>query len=349
MLCLGLLLSAAPFAYAATFPVASSSSGGNTGSPGGGSSSTTVTGPTSWWPLVPCGLNKQPSGATGGYDYTQPCNQCHIFMLIKNLIDFIFKGLMPVLATALFVVAGFYIVLAGGNPAYYATGKKIFQDTLMAVLVISLSWLLANTVIRTLARDQNVAKSWFQFQCRATVKPPTKPAPFEQPKVEVPKPPGTGEPFDACKACSAYPGGITAGGKPVVCVGQYAELDLPLNDPSRTCGYAAPTMAEKMAALRQANDDWVVSEGFPPTINHSSPDHGDGTAVDISMRPAMSATPTQDDVERLAEICAAAQKVGLKVLNEYTNIPQNLYGSLGSCPQPRSFANTNGPHLHLSL
>jgi hypothetical protein len=135
-----------------------------------------------WWPLVPCGLNAEPAGKFG---YTEPCNRCDIFKLLKNLIDFVLVGLMPILATLFFVIAGFHIVLAGGNMSSVARGKQIFWDTVKAVAILSISWLLVNTLIRSLARDQNVASNWWKFECRATVKPPTRPVPITGPQAEL--------------------------------------------------------------------------------------------------------------------------------------------------------------------
>src|SRR3989344_670511 len=37
----------------------------------------------SWWPLVPCGTSVNPT----------PCNQCDLFRLLKNIIDFVLIGL----------------------------------------------------------------------------------------------------------------------------------------------------------------------------------------------------------------------------------------------------------------
>jgi hypothetical protein len=305
-----------------------------------------------WWPLVPCGLNSQPAGVTlkddSGviHDYTQPCNRCHLFQLVKNLIDFIFFALTPLIATLLIVIAGFNMILAGG-PGAFLDGKKVFKETLMAILVMSLAWLLANTLIRSIAKD-NVAQHWWQFTCTAEVKVPTVPVGIPQPAQ--PNVPSTGGVIDACALCPAYKAGVTAGGQSPVCKGDYTKLGIPVNDSSKTCDYGTSAMADKLHAMRSVNDDWVISEGFPPTINHDSPAHGNGTAIDLALRPTMASAPTKEDVERLALVCAAAKQAGFgTILNEYTNIPVALYPSLGQCPQPKSYTNTNGPHLHVQL
>ena len=74
-----------------------------------------------WFPLVPCGLNTQPANATrqdvdadgkpiGPHDYTQPCNQCLLIELGKNVIDMTFFAIVPSVGTLMFLIAGFIIL-----------------------------------------------------------------------------------------------------------------------------------------------------------------------------------------------------------------------------------------------
>jgi len=312
----------------------------------------------SWWPLVPCGLNQQPAGIPKEErDYTLACNKCQLLQLLDNLVDFVFFGIAPILGTLFIVWAGARIITAGGFPAQLSEGKRMFWQVITAWIVLGLAWLGTNTLILSLVGDQEArvfgGKPWSDFTCTVVVPTPyvfpspTPTVPGASPTQTVgPLPPGQ---IDACAQCGAYRTGVTAGGQPPVCVGPYVNMNQPLNNTSTTCPFAVAAIATKLDTLRGANSAWVVSEGFPPTINHSDPGHGNGTVVDIALRPAMSGTPTQADVQRLAGLCAAAQQAGFRILNEYTNIPQNLYQFLGTCPQPRSFQNTNGPHLHLNL
>lgn len=116
----------------------------------------------SWWPLVPCGTSVNPT----------PCNQCDLFKLLKNIIDFVLIGLMPPAAAILFIWAGFLVLMGGANPGWITTGKSIFWSTTMGIVIISASWLITNTIIRSVAAD-NVAPEWYKFECKVTVSAPS--------------------------------------------------------------------------------------------------------------------------------------------------------------------------------
>ncbi len=129
-----------------------------------------------WWPLVPCGLNTQPVGISKTVsDYTQPCNQCDLLRLVKNLIDFIFFAITPILATLFFVIAGVRMIWAGAVPSELSAAKRMFWQTITGVLVISFAWLATNTLLKSLARD-DISNHWWELQCRTTA-----PAPFVTP------------------------------------------------------------------------------------------------------------------------------------------------------------------------
>lgn len=119
----------------------------------------------SWLPLVPCGVaNDNPDTPQ---DERQPCNRCDLFRLLKNIIDFVLIGLMPPAAAILFVWGGFLILMGGANPGLISQGKTIFWNTAIGVVIISSSWLITNTIIRSVAAD-NIAPEWWKFECRVT-------------------------------------------------------------------------------------------------------------------------------------------------------------------------------------
>ncbi|MFH1653795.1 MAG: pilin, partial [Pseudomonadota bacterium] len=137
----------------------------------------------SWWPIVPCGLNSQPKDSSGvelpkvptqenpdAHDYTQSCTRCDLFKLFKNIIDFVLVGLMPPIAAILFVWGGFLILASAGNTEWVAQGKTIFWNTFMGVVIISASWLITNTIIKSLAEESitNPDVPWYQFECKTT-------------------------------------------------------------------------------------------------------------------------------------------------------------------------------------
>lgn len=134
---------------------------------------------------MPCGTSVNPT----------PCNQCDLLRLLKNIIDFVLIGLMPPAAAILFVWGGFLILMGGANPGWMTQGKSIFWNTAIGIAIISSSWLITNTIIRSIAAD-NVAPEWWKFECRVTTgrgeplpvpQPQPEPGP-EQPPISEPEP-----------------------------------------------------------------------------------------------------------------------------------------------------------------
>ena len=105
--------------------------------------------------LVPCGGTGQAL-----------CQTCDILKLVKNLFDFLFFYLMPVMATLLFLYAGFLILLGGMDPGTVQKGYKVFRNTGWGLLILVTAWLIVNTTLRTIAGDNNVAANWWQLECK---------------------------------------------------------------------------------------------------------------------------------------------------------------------------------------
>lgn len=109
-------------------------------------------------PLVPCGRAGQPA-----------CTTCDILVLGKNVSDFILFYMVPALATLLFIYAGFLILLGGGITSQVSKGQSVFRTTVYGLAIIFLAWLMVNTVLRTVAGDQNIANEWWKLECKETI------------------------------------------------------------------------------------------------------------------------------------------------------------------------------------
>jgi hypothetical protein len=130
-----------------------------------------------WFPLVPCGLNNQPKGATRmdtlpdgtqvPHDYTQPCNQCLLIELGKNVIDMTFFAIVPTVGTLLFMIAGFIILINAhsGKGDGVARGRKIMEDTAIGIAIILGAWLITNFILKSIATDEVANTPWYQIQC----------------------------------------------------------------------------------------------------------------------------------------------------------------------------------------
>ena len=102
-------------------------------------------------PIVPC-------GGTGQAD----CTLCHLWNLGSNIINFISFNLAIPFATILFVAAGIIFLVSGGNEQKVALAKSIFTNVVIGLLIIFTSWLLIDTLFKTIA-DGSIVGAWNSF------------------------------------------------------------------------------------------------------------------------------------------------------------------------------------------
>jgi hypothetical protein len=131
--------------------------------------------------LVPCG---------GSGPGENPCTVCDIFVLIQNIINFIWYTLTIPLAILFFIYGGILLIVPGfwgeQSAATYQRGKKILTNTLIGIVIIFVSWLAIDTFIKllggkiaagTTAAGTNFSDfgPWNEIRCTAPVAqlPPT--------------------------------------------------------------------------------------------------------------------------------------------------------------------------------
>lgn len=119
--------------------------------------------------LVICGAKQD--NATS-YDETRECTPCLLLEQAKVILDFIVIKLVPILAGLLFLAGGFMILIGGATPETIGKGREMIKLTVIGVVVVYASWIIANTVIQVLAGDDDRAKSWFKLDCVPTPAPP---------------------------------------------------------------------------------------------------------------------------------------------------------------------------------
>jgi len=91
-------------------------------------------------PIVPCGGETQPD-----------CTLCHLWHLASNIINFLSFNLAIPLATLLFVAAGIMFLISGGSEEKVALARSIFTNTVIGLVIIFTSWLLIDTLLKTIA------------------------------------------------------------------------------------------------------------------------------------------------------------------------------------------------------
>ena len=116
--------------------------------------------------LVTCGRSL--NDPLTSWDDTKPCGTCDLLQLVNTLINFIVLKLGPVIATIFILYASFLIIWNGGISQNINKGTEVLKNTLIGLLVLFLSWTLTNTVMRTLAGNNNIATNWYTVECRNT-------------------------------------------------------------------------------------------------------------------------------------------------------------------------------------
>ncbi|MBL7155480.1 MAG: hypothetical protein ISS88_03210 [Candidatus Portnoybacteria bacterium] len=91
-------------------------------------------------PIVPCGGETQ-----------SDCTLCHLWELASNIINFISFNLAVPMAVLLFIAAGIMFLISGGNQEKVALARSIFTNTIIGLVIIFASWLLIDTLLKTIA------------------------------------------------------------------------------------------------------------------------------------------------------------------------------------------------------
>jgi len=101
--------------------------------------------------IVPCGGSDQ-----------SDCTLCHLWNLVSNVINFISFNLAIPIATLLFVAAGIIFLTSAGSEDKVGLARKIFINTVIGLLIIFCSWLLVDTLLKTIATGA-IYGAWNDF------------------------------------------------------------------------------------------------------------------------------------------------------------------------------------------
>ncbi len=98
-------------------------------------------------PIVPC---------------TDNCTLCDLWHLASNVINFISFNLAIPLATLLFVAAGVIFLISGGSEEKVGLARSIFTNTVIGLVIIFCSWMLIDTLLKTIATG-TFSGAWNMF------------------------------------------------------------------------------------------------------------------------------------------------------------------------------------------
>ncbi len=123
--------------------------------------------------IVQCGTQDNP--ATPENEGTPPCGFCDIFKLINNIVIFFLVpspainngfAVVPLIATLLILVGGFYILIAAGRPDIQTQGKTIITAVVIGLLVVYIAWVVVNSILTFLGvAEWTGLLSWWDIKC----------------------------------------------------------------------------------------------------------------------------------------------------------------------------------------
>jgi len=89
------------------------------------------------------------------------CRPCHIFQLITNITEFLFKQIALPLAGLMFLVGGIMMISAGGSETRFKKGKEILVNTLIGLVIVLAAFAIVNTLIMFFASG-TIANGWWR-------------------------------------------------------------------------------------------------------------------------------------------------------------------------------------------
>jgi hypothetical protein len=96
----------------------------------------------------------------------EPCQVCHLFVLINNIVQFLLICLIPPLALLFLVIGGLYLMFGGGSPALLTKAKEIIKSVIIGLFLIYASWLLVSTFLSFIGvMEWTNLQEWFVLPC----------------------------------------------------------------------------------------------------------------------------------------------------------------------------------------
>jgi hypothetical protein len=104
--------------------------------------------------LVPCGRDGQDA-----------CQMCHTVQLVNGVTAWL-VGILSIAAAIMFVIAGFRLVTANGNPSVMQDAKNTITNVAIGFAIVLAAWLLIDLMMKTLLGGGSVAAGpWNQIAC----------------------------------------------------------------------------------------------------------------------------------------------------------------------------------------
>lgn len=108
-----------------------------------------------------------------------PCQFCHIFVLLNNIITLILTCLAPIIGGLMIIVAGVMFMFSyfseaellpagqAGGPQLFSRAKKTITAVVVGIVIIFLSWVFLNSFLDAIgvADWTGLRLGWWKIDC----------------------------------------------------------------------------------------------------------------------------------------------------------------------------------------
>lgn len=92
------------------------------------------------------------------------CNLCQLFHTFQHVILLlIYVAFIAALISI--IIGAFLIMVSGGNPGTFASGKNAIFSAVIGVAIVLAAWVVVNTVIQALVDPSKFPLPWNQLSC----------------------------------------------------------------------------------------------------------------------------------------------------------------------------------------
>ena len=306
--------------------------------------------------LVPCGRSAD-DPATAGNE-TDMCTLCH---LVKGVYDIITWGRNIAVIVGIFfiTVSGILYLVSGGNSALTSKAKDGIRYSLIGFALLLTAWIIINTILLITGADSGTVAILGNSWDRVTI---TCKSGFVGgggttggagaggtygPGGEV-TPPLPGGPVTGCansaECNSAYTSCPTqnwSATKCADCTG-CVNVTLPLKSTWNSYTNIAKingSLQAKMTPFFSSSigSSMYMTEVWPPSVGHQSPEHADGRAGDLGFRNGSD----YGDLTKLNAVCDSLKAQGLSEVRY--EAPSRPAGLSNNCV----WSTSTQPHFHV--
>jgi len=105
--------------------------------------------------LVPCG---GPGDA---------CEFCDFFVMINNIVRFVFINLIPPIAILMLVIGGIMFFFGGAKPDMLIQAKGVITSVVIGLVIIFCAWVIVNTIISQIGIvNAPSVLQWYDIKCQ---------------------------------------------------------------------------------------------------------------------------------------------------------------------------------------